>query len=97
MGNSESSTPDDTIIQLDFYFADNPGLGSDCVKMPLYQNVKHFKKLVQANYSFQISEYQVYQVQYDNKLHPDSDSFQKFWSTRDSKEVIFTRPAIPGS
>ncbi len=52
MGNSESSTPDETIIQVDFYFADNPGLGSDCVKMPLYQNVKHFKKLVQANYSF---------------------------------------------
>lgn len=35
MGNSESFTPDETKIQVDFYFADNPGLGSDTVEMPL--------------------------------------------------------------
>jgi len=93
MGNSESFTPDETKIQVDFYFADNPGLGSDTVEMPLYQTVKHFKKLVQTRYQFAISQYH---VQYGNKLRLDGESFQKFWSTRDSKEVIFTRPAISG-
>jgi len=92
MGNSFS--PDLTVVDVDYSFADHPTLGSNTIKIALGSTVKHFKKIVQTDCSFVISGYQ---VQYGSKLHKDSDRFQTFWSTNDRKEVLLLKPSITGS
>lgn len=85
---------DDTIIDVDFYFADKPEIDRESVKLALSQDVKHFKKLVKNLVQFDLIEYQVH---YDNQILSDNKTFQSFWSKIDFKEVVFFRPGISGS
>ena len=100
MGNSETKLsapqpfiPDNTLVEVYFYFPDNPDAGNQSVKLALCSSIRHFKKLVQSMCEFPMKEYQ---VQYNSKLHSDNELFQSFWSNIDNKEVALIKPSISG-
>ena len=80
-------------INVDFSFQDRPDLGGDTVSVPLTSNIGHFKKIIQALYTFSVADYQ---VQYDSKLRKEGEVFKDFWSTVDNKEISLIRPAVSG-